>query len=117
MRTVRFLAERTEQKEGGRTFGEGSVHLLADSSAAHWVKRGAAEYVVDLPEEPQAPAEEPAEVSEPITENTDGDPVGSAAEVVAGEDSAGAGLGAEPVVSAPINPTGGRRSGVRGNRR
>lgn len=117
MRAVRFLKERTEQKDGGRTFGEGSVHLLSESSAAHWVKRGVAEYVLDLPEEPQEPIVEIGESNEPNIESPDGNAVDSPTEVVVGEDSADSGLGAEPVAVSPVNPSSGRRSGGRGNRR
>lgn len=135
MLAIRFLVERTEQGPDGRTFEKGSVHLLRDSSAHHWVKRAYAEFVphvepAQLPPDPivtveavaapvtEKPLPEPPDILKPLlrVEIPDGNSVDSSTEVVAQPDSVSPSIGAKPVVLPASHPAGNRGPSVRSNR-
>ena len=118
MKAVRFLVNRV--LEDGRSFEKGSVHLLNDASAAHFIKRGQAEACGDAPfelfdtsvpaesagviEPTDLPKDPSADPADPAAEGSNGDPVESSEGSLEGAD--GAGAGERPVVdeSASVDP-------------
>lgn len=58
MKTVRFL-ETCRDLRWSREFKAGKSYVLADDSAAHWIKRGLAVEDPDAEPEPEAPAPDP----------------------------------------------------------
>ena len=120
MRAVKFLAART--LNDGQIAEVGSVHHLNDASAAHHVKRGAAEYVefadptpMVLPEDPQSEdgSQDPSGEASSEQESSDGNAVEGAEESLAQPDSGDSGERAEPVGVFASTPSPRRGRGSR----
>lgn len=128
MRAVKFLAART--LNDGQIAEVGSVHHLNDASAAHHVKRGAAEYVefadptpMVLPEDPQSEddsqdppngdSQEPSGEASSEQESSDGNALEGAEKSVAQPDSGDSGERAEPVGVFASTPSPRRGRGSR----
>lgn len=97
MRIVRFL-RNTDLRREGADFKQGQTVALKDASAARWLRRGAAEYVVGTVADATTLTDE-----KPVfIEIANGDVLDSAADV-AGSDSGDSGVGAEHVAE-PVQP-------------
>ena len=120
MRAIRFL--ETRRLADGRTYESGSVHLLSDASALHFVKREQAEFYSDVQANPAAAELVPEDLfqapEEPTQEDqsdTDGDSVEGSSESVEEPDGADTGERPEPFIAPAGNPapTRGRSRGRR----
>lgn len=119
MRAIRFLEER--KLADGRTFEKGSVHLLNDASALHFVKRDQAEFYTEVQSDPVVEIEqdggqggEPPQNDEQDTQDSnDGDSMEGSGESVEEPDGSDIGERPEPFIAPASNPapTRGRSRG------
>ena len=115
MRAIRFL--ETRRLADGRTFEQGSVHLLSDASAMHFVKRDQAEFYTEVKSDPPAEIEQrsdPPQDDEQVTQDsTDGDSMEGSVESVEEPDSSDPVERPEPFIAPASHPatTRGRTRG------
>lgn len=105
MRAIRFLEER--KMADGRTFEKGSVHLLNDASAQHFVKRDQAEFYTEVQSDlfVEVEQDELPQNDEQDQDSTDGDSMEGSDESVEEPDGSGVGERPEPFIAPASNPT------------